>query len=304
MDFEQKSIIQKIESDLFGNDVEVYIKREDLLHEFVSGNKIRKLKYNLLKAKEENHDTILTFGGAFSNHISAVSFACKELGFNSIGVIRGEELSDKIHENPTLAFAKQNEMNFEFVSREDYRKKDSEEFIENLKQKFGKFYLVPEGGTNDLAVKGCEEILTEQDEKFDYLCTSVGTGGTISGIINASKSHQKVLGFPALKGDFLENEIRKFAKKDNWKLIKDYHFGGYAKINSELISFINEFKKQTNIPLDPVYTGKMCFGISDMIHKNYFEKGTKILLIHTGGLQGIAGMNQRLEQENLPKINV
>ena len=171
MDFEQKSIIQKIESDLFGNDVEVYIKREDLLHEFVSGNKIRKLKYNLLKAKEENHDTILTFGGAFSNHISAVSFACKELGFNSIGVIRGEELSDKIHENPTLAFAKQNEMSFEFVSREDYRKKDSEEFIENLKQKFGKFYLVPEGGTNDLAVKGCEEILTEQDEKFDYLCT-------------------------------------------------------------------------------------------------------------------------------------
>ncbi len=304
MDFEQKSIIQKIESDLFGNDVEVYIKREDLLHEFVSGNKIRKLKYNLLKAKEENHDTILTFGGAFSNHISAVSFACKELGFNSIGVIRGEELSDKIHENPTLAFAKQNEMSFEFVSREDYRKKDSEEFIENLKQKFGKFYLVPEGGTNDLAVKGCEEILTEQDEKFDYLCTSVGTGGTISGIINASKSHQKVLGFPALKGDFLENEIRKFTKNDTWKLIKNYHFGGYAKINSELISFINEFKKQTNIPLDPVYTAKMCFGISDMIHKNYFEKGTKILLIHTGGLQGIAGMNQRLEQENLPKINV
>lgn len=304
MDFEQKSIIQKIESDLFGNDVEVYIKREDLLHEFVSGNKIRKLKYNLLKAKEENHDTILTFGGAFSNHISAVSFACKELGFNSIGVIRGEELSDKIHENPTLAFAKQNEMSFEFVSREDYRKKDSEEFIENLKQKFGKFYLVPEGGTNDLAVKGCEEILTEQDEKFDYLCTSVGTGGTISGIINASKSHQKVLGFPALKGDFLENEIRKFTKNDTWKLIKNYHFGGYAKINSELISFINEFKKQTNIPLDPVYTAKMCFGISDMIHKNYFEKGTKILLIHTGGLQGIAGMNQRLEQQNLPKINV
>ena len=304
MDFEQKSIIQKIESDLFGNDVEVYIKREDLLHEFVSGNKIRKLKYNLLKAKEENHDTILTFGGAFSNHISAVSFACKELGFNSIGVIRGEELSDKIHENPTLSSAQENKMKFEFVAREDYRKKDSEEFIENLQQKFEKFYLVPEGGTNDLAVKGCEEILTEQDEKFDYLCTSVGTGGTISGIINASKSHQKVLGFPALKGDFLENEIRKFTKNDTWKLIKNYHFGGYAKINSELISFINEFKKQTNIPLDPVYTAKMCFGISDMIHKNYFEKGTKILLIHTGGLQGIAGMNQRLEQQNLPKINV
>lgn len=304
MNFSQKSIIQKIEFDLFGNDVEVYIKREDLLHEFVSGNKIRKLKYNLLKAQEENHDTILTFGGAFSNHISAVSYACKDLGFNSVGVIRGEELSDKIHENPTLAFAKQNEMNFEFVSREDYRKKDSEECIENLKQKFGKFYLVPEGGTNDLAVKGCEEILTEQDNIFDYLCSAVGTGGTISGIINRSEPHQKVLGFPALKGDFLENEIRKFTKKDNWKLIKDYHFGGYAKINRELISFINEFKRQTNILLDPVYTAKMCYGISDLIRNNYFEKGTKILLIHTGGLQGIAGMNQRLEQQNLPKINV
>ena len=304
MDFEQKSIIQKIESDLFGNDVEVYIKREDLLHEFVSGNKIRKLKYNLLKAKEENHDTILTFGGAFSNHISAVSYACKDLGFNSVGVIRGEELSDKIHENPTLTFAGKNGMKFEFISREDYRKKDSEEFIENLKQKFGKFYLVPEGGTNDLAVKGCEEILTEQDNIFDYLCSAVGTGGTISGVINSSKPHQKVLGFPALKGDFLEDEIRKFTKKDNWKLIKDYHFGGYAKINRELISFINEFKRQTNIPLDPVYTAKMCYGISDLIRNNYFEKGTKILLIHTGGLQGIAGMNQRLEQQNLPKINV
>lgn len=304
MNFSQKSIIQKIEFDLFGNDVEVYIKREDLLHEFVSGNKIRKLKYNLLKAQEENHYTILTFGGAFSNHISAVSYACKDLGFNSVGVIRGEELSDKIHENPTLTFAGKNGMKFEFISREDYRKKDSEEFIENLKQKFGKFYLVPEGGTNDLAVKGCEEILTEQDNIFDYLCSAVGTGGTISGIINSSKPHQKVLGFPALKGDFLENEIRKFTKKDNWKLIKDYHFGGYAKINRELISFINEFKRQTNIPLDPVYTGKMCFGISDLIRNNYFEKGTKILLIHTGGLQGIAGMNQRLEQQNLPKINV
>lgn len=294
----------KIQSDLFGGDVEVYIKREDLLHEFVSGNKMRKLKYNLLKAKQENYDTILTFGGAFSNHISAVSYACKEMGFHSIGVIRAEEVADKIYENPTLSFAKQNGMTLEFVSREDYRKKGSEEFIKKLERKYGKFYLIPEGGTNDLAVKGCEEILTGQDNIFDYLCCAVGTGGTISGIINSSKSHQTVLGFPALKGDFLEDEIRKFAKKDNWKLIKDYHFGGYAKINEELIAFINKFRKQTNVPLDPVYTAKMCYGIFDLIHKNYFEKGTKILLIHTGGLQGIAGMNQRLEQQNLPKIDV
>lgn len=295
---------QKIECDLFGKEVTVYTKREDLLHEFVSGNKLRKLKYNLLKAQEYNYDTALTFGGAFSNHISAVSAACKMFGLNSVGIIRGEELSDKAHQNPTLTFAKQNGMKLEFVSREDYRKKNSEAFIENLKQKFGEFYLIPEGGTNDLAVKGCEEILTGQDNIFDYICCPVGTGGTISGLINSSKPHQTILGFPALKADFLEDEIRKFAKNDNWKLIKEYHFGGYAKINQALISFINEFKKQTDVPLDPVYTAKMCYGISNLIRNKYFENGAKILLIHTGGLQGIEGMNQRLEQQNLPKINV
>jgi len=305
-DLKEKRIspTQKIESDLFGKDVEVYIKREDLLHEFVSGNKIRKLKYNLLQAQEENHHTVLTFGGAFSNHILAVSYACKMMNFNSIGIIRGEELEDKVQDNPTLSFARQNGMQLEFVSRAAYRQKDADELIQKLKQKFGSFYVVPEGGTNELAVQGCEEILTDQDDIFDYLCCAVGTGGTISGIINSSKTHQKVLGFPALKGDFLEDEIRKFTPKNNWKLIKDYHFGGYAKINRELISFINEFKQQTNIPLDPVYTAKMCYGISDLARKNYFEKGTKILLIHTGGLQGIEGMNQRLQQQNLPKINV
>lgn len=298
------SLTQKIESDLFGEDVEVYIKREDLLHEFVSGNKIRKLKYNLLQAQEENHHTVLTFGGAFSNHISAVSYACKAMKLSSIGVIRGEELGDKIQYNPTLSFAHQNGMLLEFVSREIYRQKNSEELLQKLKQKFGDFYVVPEGGTNELAVRGCEEILTDQDDIFDYLCCAVGTGGTISGIINSSKSHQKVLGFPALKGDFLEGEVQKHTQKHNWKLIKDYHFGGYAKINRELVSFINEFKQQTDIPLDPVYTAKMCYGVSDLTRKNYFEKGTKILLIHTGGLQGIEGMNQRLQQQNLPKINV
>ena len=148
------------------------------------------------------------------------------------------------------------------------------------------------------------EIWEQTEGKITHFVVGVGTGGTISGIINSSKPHQKVLGFPALKGDFLEDEIRKFAKNDNWKLIKDYHFGGYAKINEELIAFINKFRKQTNVPLDPVYTAKMCYGIFDLIHNDYFEKGTKILLIHTGGLQGIIGMNQRLEQQNLPKIDV
>ncbi|WP_296149795.1 1-aminocyclopropane-1-carboxylate deaminase/D-cysteine desulfhydrase [uncultured Flavobacterium sp.] len=284
------------------NTIEVFIKREDLIHPFISGNKYRKLKYNLLQAKVENQTALLTFGGAFSNHIAAVAFAGKENNFKTIGIIRGDELRDKIQENPTLRFAQENGMTFEFVSRNDYSNKENPEFIEQLRQKFGRFYLVPEGGTNDLAVKGCEEILIEEDSQFDYICCAVGTGGTISGLINSALPHQKVLGFPALKGDFLQEEICKFAKTDNWKLITEYHFGGYGKIDLELINFINNFNESNNIPLDPVYTSKMAFGVLDLIAKNYFPSNSKILMIHTGGLQGIQGMNQLLEKKQLPKI--
>lgn len=284
----------------FSNDISLTIKREDLIHPFVSGNKFRKLKYNLLQAKAENKTTLLTFGGAFSNHIAAVAYAGKEQGFKTIGIIRGDELLDKIEENPTLKFAQENGMQFEFVSREEYRLKSEESFIERLKGKFGDFYLVPEGGTNELAVKGCEEILTEEDSIFNYVCCAVGTGGTISGLINSSLQNQQILGFPALKGDFLNDEIRIFAKKDNWNLISDYHFGGYGKINLELIEFINAFFEETKVPLDPIYTGKMVFGVIDLISKNYFPAHSKILLIHTGGLQGIEGMNIKLKQKKLP----
>jgi 1-aminocyclopropane-1-carboxylate deaminase len=296
---------QQIHIDL-PNHISLTIKREDLLHPFVSGNKFRKLKYNLLQAKAENQETVLTFGGAFSNHIAAVAYAGKEQGFKTIGVIRGEELLDKMEENPTLRFAQENGMQFEFVSREDYRLKNEISFLENLKQKFGDFYLVPEGGTNELAVKGCEEILTAEDADFNYVCCAVGTGGTISGLINSAFPNQKILGFPALKGDFLMDEIRIFVKNENWKLISDYHFGGYGKINLELVEFINAFFEENKVPLDPVYTGKMVFGVIDMIHKNYFPAHSKILLIHTGGLQGIDGMNLKLKQKKLPilKTNV
>ena len=284
------------------NGISVAIRREDLIHPFVSGNKFRKLKYNLLKAKAENRTTLLTFGGAFSNHIAAVAFAGKEHGFKTIGIIRGDELQDKIQENPTLKFAQENGMQFEFVSRSHYSNKENPEFIDELKQKFGGFYFIPEGGTNDLAIKGCKEILTEADSQFEYICCAVGTGGTVSGLINSALPHQKILGFPALKGDFLQEEICKFAKTDNWQLITDYHFGGYGKVNLELIDFINNFSKSNKIPLDPVYTSKMAFGILDLIDKNYFQANSKILMIHTGGLQGIQGMNQLLAKKQLPKI--
>ncbi|WP_396184938.1 1-aminocyclopropane-1-carboxylate deaminase/D-cysteine desulfhydrase [Flavobacterium sp.] len=286
------------------NTISVFIRREDLIHPFISGNKLRKLKYNLIQAKAENQQTLLTFGGAFSNHIAATAFAGKEYGFKTLGIIRGDELESKILVNPTLKFAQECGMQFKFISRDDYRHKAETEFIENLKQEFGDFYLVPEGGTNELAIKGCEEILEKEDAEYDFVCCSIGTGGTISGIINSILPHQKVLGFPALKGDFLKEEIRKFARNENWELITDYHFGGYGKVNPELIAFINQFYQENKIPLDPIYTGKMVFGVMDLIEKNYFPEHSKILLIHTGGIQGISGMNIKLKIKHLPTINI
>lgn len=305
-----KVINQKIDSPLLaGWDGELFIKREDQIHPFISGNKYRKLKYNLIAAKESGARLLLTFGGAYSNHLSALSYAGKKYGFETIGIVRGDELKENLdqvlQENQTLKFARENGMQFKFISRSDYRTKNSASFLRALKEEFGDFYLVPEGGTNDLAIKGCEEILNHEDHIFDYICVSVGTGGTISGLINSAADHQTVLGFPSLKGDFLNQEIswHTEAKKD-WILMDEYHFGGYAKINEKLISFINQFYRQTNIPLDPVYTGKMMYGIFDLVQKNYFKEKSKILAIHTGGLQGIQGMNQRLIRMKLPVIDI
>ena len=282
--------------------VEVHVRREDMIHPFVSGNKFRKLKYNLAEAKKNQKATILTFGGAYSNHIAATAFAAFDKGFKSIGIIRGEELENKVDENSTLAFAKSCGMIFKFISREAYRKKEEPAFLSELMAEFGDFYLLPEGGTNDLAVRGCEEILTPIDAVYDIICTCVGTGGTIAGLINSSFSHQKVLGFPALKGDFLQKDIRKFAIKENWELINEYHFGGYGKTTPDLIAFMNLFYNEHHILLDPIYTAKMFFGVLDLINNNYFEKGAKLLLIHSGGLQGIAGMNKKLKQNNASTI--
>ena len=287
----------------------VYVKREDLLHKHVSGNKFRKLKYNLFEAEKQGKKTILTFGGAYSNHIVATAYAGKLFNMQTIGVIRGEELGVNLEHtlttNPSLKFASEQGMQFYFVSRSDYKEKHQPSFIEKLKNKFGDFYLVPEGGTNKLAIKGCEEILTDEDDKFHYICSAIGTGGTISGLINSAKAHQKIVGFPVLKGNFHHKEIKKYiANKNNWKLIDDYHFGGFAKINEDLVSFINKVKRDYGLALDPIYTSKMLFGINDLIEKDYFKKGTKILAVHTGGLQGIEAMNIRLKKKGLELINL
>ncbi len=278
------------------------ILREDMLHPFVSGNKFRKLKYNLQVAQAQGNKTLLTFGGAFSNHIAAVAAAGKELGFKTIGIIRGEELESKILENPTLSFAQECGMHLHFVSREAYRHKDETEFINNLKNQFGDFYQLPEGGTNALAVKGCEEILSPETASSNYICVPVGTGGTMAGLLKASNENQQVLGFSALKGTFQTSEIEKYTQKTNYKIIDDYCFGGYGKIDIDLIRFINEFKEKTKISLDPIYTGKMMYGIMDLLKKGHFKENSRIFAVHTGGLQGIAGMNLKLKKKNLPII--
>ena len=300
--------LQQIETDLLTNKkIKLYIKREDLNHPTIQGNKYRKLKYNLATAKAEGKTTLLTFGGAFSNHIFAAAAAGKAFDFQTIGVIRGERIEPL---NPTLAYAEANGMTLHFVSRLIYRNKENADFIRDLKRQFGDFYLLPEGGSNALAVKGCAEIVDEIEIDFDVICSAVGTGGTLAGLILGAKNRGKVLGFPALKGgDFLKVEIEGLlgseneseskseseseSESENWQLINDYHFGGYAKFKPELIDFINDFKRQFGIQLEPIYTGKMLFGIFDLIQNDFFKPNTTIIAIHTGGLQGIEGFNER-----------
>ena len=287
-------------------DVTLCIQREDLVHPQIQGNKYRKLRYNLAFAKANSYKTLVTFGGAYSNHIAATAIAGSLEGFKTVGIIRGEELGVDLEktlaQNPTLSRARDHGMDFVFVTRTAYRDKDTAEFKEQLLKTYPDAYLIPEGGTNALAIQGCEEILEGQGVSFDYVCCPVGTGGTISGIIESSGEQQKVLGFAALKGGFLSEEIKKWTSKTNWELMSEYHFGGYAKMDATLVAFINTFLKEHDILLDPVYTGKMMFGVLDLIDKGYFPSNSRILAIHTGGLQGIEGMNKKLLQKSLPII--
>lgn len=281
---------------------QVAIKPDYLIHPTVSGNKFRKLKYNLKKVQSGNYKGLITFGGAFSNHIAATAAAGQELKIPTVGVIRGEELITQIESNPSLRYAQSCGMHLEFVSRLTYKNKTDPAYLQQLLETFKDYYILPEGGTNALAVKGCEEILTLNDQSFDIICCSVGTGGTIAGVINGSLPTQKIIGFPALKGDFLKEDICKFATKSNWELWGDYHFGGYAKVDSKLIKFMNEFKLTYNIPLDPVYTAKMMYGIFQSIQSGKISQTAKVLAIHTGGLQGVEGMNIRLKKKRIEEI--
>ena len=266
--------------------VNISIKRLDLVHPQISGNKFFKLKYNLLAARQQGYKKLLTFGGAYSNHIAATAYAAQLFGFESLGIIRGEELASKAL-NTTLNTAQQFGMQLQFVTREAYRQKQSLGYLAQLQQDYPDYYVIPEGGTNSLAIQGCQEILNKQDcENFDLICCAVGTGGTITGLIEASHPQQQVLGFSALKGDFLAREIQQLTHKTNWKITDQYCCGGYAKTTPELLQFIRTFEHQHQIPLEQIYTGKMLLGLTDLIQQGTFPKDHRILVIHSGGLQG------------------
>lgn len=265
--------------------LKLLVKREDLNHPYVSGNKWWKLKYNLEEAGRQQKKILLTYGGAYSNHIYATAAAANELNLKSVGIIRGEETFPL---NPTLSFAKEKGMELKYIPRSAYRLK--EKHAQYLSQ-FKDYYSIPEGGSNFFAVKGISEFAKKLGEEFDYLCCPVGTGGTLAGLIGTLEGSKKIVGFPVLKGShFLIDEIKNLIveknKSSNWQLIYDYHFGGYAKATPELFQFIEAFNSSHNVPLEFIYTGKMMAGIYDLISKGFFRRGATILAIHTGGLQG------------------
>ena len=277
--------------------IHLHVKRDDLIHPQVSGNKWRKLKYNLRDAQQKNITTLLTFGGAYSNHIYAFAAATQLMGFRAIAVIRGEA-SDKL--SPTLIYAREQGVQLHFVSRRDYRRRADDDFIDELRQQFGDVYLIPEGGSNALAIRGVSELVAEMNQQlprpFDLVCSAVGSGGTLAGLLSGLQDGQRALGVAVLKnGGFLSEEVQRLINVDNQRIdiLLDYHCGGYAKFNDALVDFIVQFREHTDIPLEPVYTGKMMYALFDQIERGRFYRGQCIVALHTGGLQGLLGIKQR-----------
>ena len=281
------SPIQRIHNPIWDDrQIQLYIKREDLIHPIVNGNKYRKLKYNL----EINPSCIITFGGAFSNHIHATASAGKLYNIPTVGIIRGA--LDK--NNPSLLHARSCGMELRFVDRTSYKLKEKSDSAKAIIAEYDNPLILPEGGNNELARKGTAEVATEiknQLPEVNYIALSAGTGGTASGILANKEAKQKLLVFSALKGDFLMDEIISMSGSSDFELQTDYHFGGYAKTKPALIFFINQFYEDHQIVLDPIYNGKGMFGIIDMIKKEYFPEGSKIVWVLTGGQQGNVAWN-------------
>lgn len=266
--------------------VRVLLKRDDRIHPDLPGNKWRKLKYNLEAAQAAGATTLLTFGGAYSNHIRAVAAAGALCGFETVGVIRGEA-HDPL--NPSLQFAVDHGMRLTYLDRQTYRRKTEPEVIDRLRDQFGDFYLLPEGGSNALAVRGCIELVEEIAEDFDVICSAVGTGGTLAGIAAGLAPHQRAVGFSSLKGGgFLSDDVAALQRAalgevtGNWEIETGYHFGGYAKSTPELVAFVDDFEARHGVRLDWVYVAKMMCGVYDLVERGKFPAGTRIVAVVTG----------------------
>ena len=283
-----------------GGNVSLFVKRIDLVHPVISGNKWYKMKYNIAEMKKAGIGTLVTLGGAYSNHIHAVAEAGSIFGFSTIGLIRGEE---HLPLNPTLDYAVRKGMELHYVDRTSFRKRDTEEFAQWIRDKFGEVYVLPVGGSNALAVKGCAEIAEQIDIDFDYISCSCGSGGTLAGIIEGLSGEKFALGFPALRGAyFLKDDINRLIhdysgkQYSNWELQTEYHFGGFGKVNKELADFMNKFEEMNNIKTEPLYTAKMFYGLNDLIQNKFFPDNSRIIAVHTGGLQGIPGMMTKMNK--------
>ncbi|MCB0478372.1 MAG: pyridoxal-phosphate dependent enzyme [Crocinitomicaceae bacterium] len=293
--------IDQLQDPLFAEkDVEVYLQREDLIHPIISGNKWRKLRYNIEKAQQLGKSSILTFGGAHSNHLIATAEACSLAGLKSIGIVRGDEM-----ETETLSNCRKRGMELHFVSREEYSMHDSKEYLNHYYEQFDYPYIIPQGGDNYYGTLGCTEILKASHLNPDIIFVGSGTGNTAAGLLISLKENQHLFSVPALKGDFMHEEIQKSVMNffqneevteeylNQLSVLSDYHFGGFAKSSEILVEFINQFYHLHQIQLDPIYTGKMMYALYDQLRQNQIPEGSKILAIHTGGLQGIPGFEKR-----------
>ena len=292
----ENSITQKVELETLNKrSIDLFIKRDDLIDQHVSGNKWRKLKYNVDYAIQMKNEGILTFGGAFSNHLLATAAACHKIGIKSIGIVRGEELS--IDSNDTLKNCSLMGMQLVFVSRENYSLRNEKAFQEELSFKYSNFHIVPEGGSNYYGLIGCQQILLETPNDYNYIFVAQGTTTTSAGILMAIPEKTKMNVVPVLKGFDAMAEMKNlfnhsgietsFAIEllNRVEVLTDYHFGGYGKYTLELLDFMETFYEQTTIPLDPVYTGKTMYALFDWIEK-FNISNCSILFIHTGGIQG------------------
>lgn len=288
----KSSILTKIDDPLLDRyEVELWIKRDDLLHRVISGNKWRKLKYSLDHALSSGADTLISMGGTYSNHLHALSYVGKTLGLKTIGLIRGEQPETL---TPTLCDMRNWGMELKFISRSDYRLLRQYKGCHDLPDLEPQEYWLPEGGAQTLALKGVAELVGEIDVAYNILCAPCGTGATLAGIIDAVPEHVYVIGFAALKNaGFLLNDVESLLPRPctNWQINHNYHFGGFAKTSTELLAFIADFEFKTGILLEPVYTGKMMYALYDLITKHSFKPGQRIIAVHTGGLQGKRGFN-------------